>query len=121
MSCECPMCGNELCDNIVLRPEAGLLLWPTGYVRLSRSECTLLETLMKSHPKRVRREDLIMALYVQCHHKDDPPNEQSVRVHMCHLRRKLDAAGAPLSIPRVRSYAGGYYVVIKEERERKAA
>lgn len=121
MTCDCPVCGNEICDKIVLRAEAGLLLWPTGYIRLSPSESVLLETVLNAYPKRVDREELLMELYVRCHDIDEPPNVRSVRIHMCHLRRKLERANAPLSLPRVTSYSGGYYVEIKGENKRHAA
>jgi len=67
-------------------------------VRLSRRELTLLEQMMRRFGRIVPKAVLEEKLYGI----DEEPDSNPVPVHIHHLRRQLEAAGASLMIHTIR-------------------
>ncbi len=61
------------------------------YVHLTPKQYSLLELLLRQQGKLINRETIIDRLWTF----DDPPSEETVKVHLKRLRSKLKAVGAP--------------------------
>ena len=67
----------DLDRRAVSRAGRPLNLRPSGWI--------LLETLMRAHPRTVHRRELEQALW-----PDEPPDSNSLKVHLHHLRQQVD-------------------------------
>ena len=72
-------------------------------VKLTPSEWTLLETLLRASPAIVSRQQLEQALW-----PDDLPNTNTLKVHMCHLRQQVDK---PFFKPLIHTIQGQGFVI----------
>jgi DNA-binding response OmpR family regulator len=63
-------------------------------IHLTPKEYGLLDLLLRQQGKLVSRSTIIDRLWTF----DDPPSEETVKVHLKTLRRKLKAAGAPTDL-----------------------
>jgi two-component system, OmpR family, response regulator CpxR len=83
-----------------LRERGGLKLdahaheafWNESPLRLTQTEFAILEVLMAAAGRVVARDELSAVLY----QRETSPFERSLDVHVSHLRKKLDAAGASI-------------------------
>ena len=78
-------------------------------VRLSRRELTILEQMMRRFGRIVPKTVLEEKLYGI----DEEPDSNPIPVHVHHLRRQLEAAGASLAIHTIR---GVGYILADMER-----
>ncbi len=78
-------------------------------LNLRPSGWTLLEFLMRSHPGTVHRRELEQALW-----QDDPPNSNSLKVHMHHLRRQVDKS---FDSPMIETIPGHGFTINANEPE----
>lgn len=67
-------------------------------LHLSPTSWQLLECLMRASPAPVSRERLELAIW-----GDDPPDSNSLKVHMCRLRRSVDKG---FKVPLIHTLAG---------------
>jgi len=78
-------------------------------VRLTSIEFDILDLLMRNADQVVSRDELASTLY----HREAAPFERWIDVHICHLRKKLDADDEHTKIQNVRGV--GYRLVTVEE------
>ena len=102
--------GTKLqCGNVVLDTIGRDVAVRGAPVRLARRECAILEHLLRRQGRVVPKAVLEDKLYGI----DDELDSNAVPVHVHHLRRKLDEAGASISIHTVRGV--GY--LLEESKE----
>ena len=86
----------------VLQTDRGVLVGPEGQiVPVPRSQQVLLLALASRIGRPVSYEALLDALWGG---RDDGPSEEGLKVFMWHVRRKLEGAGAGISIENFRRF-----------------
>ncbi len=91
----------NLTEHVVKRAEQELKLSPTGW--------KLMETLLRSAPEAVSRQQLIATVW-----GEDSPDSDSLKVHLFHLRKALDA---PFAEPLLQTIAGHGFAIKKVETQ----
>ncbi len=91
----------NLTEHVVKRSGQELKLSPTGW--------KLMETLLRSAPEAVSRQQLIATVW-----GEDSPDSDSLKVHLFHLRKALDA---PFAEPLLQTIAGHGFAIKKVETQ----
>lgn len=104
----CPHCGYDLAkDQPILLNDFSMhssispLCWRGTAIRLTGAESAVVWALMKAWPSPMR-------ISVLLERADSEADEQTVRVLVCRVRKKLRAVGAPDPIGSYRVPGGAY-------------
>lgn len=106
MLCDCPYCGQRQVDmpEYKLLDDRQVFVFAGGIISLSPTETVILRALIDAGDKGYDRERLLMKVYQECRHYDDPPSDRSFIIACAHLRKKLNLAEAPVTISRSRPH-----------------
>jgi two-component system, OmpR family, response regulator CpxR len=85
---------------VELNPQTRTVSMHGERMEVTAIEFDILEFLMRSTGRTVSRDELMARLY----HRESTPYERSLDVHVSHLRKKLDGAGALIHTVRRAGY-----------------
>ena len=85
---------------VELNPQTRTVSMHGERMNVTAIEFDILECLMRATGRTVSRDELMVMLY----HRESTPYERSLDVHVSHLRKKLDAAGALIHTVRRAGY-----------------
>jgi hypothetical protein len=114
--CVCPVCGSASRPRGI-RFYEGLVVVNGASVRLTRTEGSLFERLLKAFPGLVRKDRLYHEIISAKFTAADWPDEKIVSVYIHHLRRKLQKVGLKIET----SHLYGYRLVRRKKAVAEAA
>ncbi len=97
------------CGDLEMNLKEGIATRAGQEVKLSPTGWKLLEALLRASPEVVTKQKLLSAVW-----GDEPPDSDSLKVHMHHLRKAVDA---PFSVPLLHTVAGRGFCVKEEPRQ----
>ena len=94
------------CGDLVMNIKEHTVIRANQKIKLSPIGWQLLETLLRSSPETVTKQKLIASVW-----GEDPPDSNSLKVHIFHLRRAIDD---PFSVPLLHTVTGHGFAIRKE-------
>jgi DNA-binding response OmpR family regulator len=95
------------CGDLIMNMKERTVMRAGHAIKLSPMGWQLLETLLRASPQIVSKQKLVASVW-----GDEPPDSDSLKVHLFHMRRAIDA---PFAAPLLHTIPGHGFAIREEQ------